>query len=216
MKKRIKIAPSLLSADYARLGEEIKEIEAFGADMLHIDVMDGHFVSNITIGAPVIKSIRKVSPIPFDVHLMVSDPCAFIDDFLDAGADIITVHFECSDNPAFLYEAIKKIKARGKRVGVSLKPHTPTEAVFQFLDIIDMVLVMTVEPGFGGQGFMSDMLPKIAKIREKNQNIDIQVDGGINNKTAPLAKLSGANILVAGSYIFGAKDRRAAINSLRE
>ena len=216
MKKRIKIAPSLLSADYARLGEEIKEIEAFGADMLHIDVMDGHFVSNITIGAPVIKSIRKVSPIPFDVHLMVSDPCAFIDDFLDAGADIITVHFECSDNPAFLYEAIKKIKARGKRVGVSLKPHTPTEAVFQFLDIIDMVLVMTVEPGFGGQGFMSDMLPKIAKIREKNQNIDIQVDGRINNKTAPLAKLSGANILVAGSYIFGAKDRRAAINSLRE
>lgn len=216
MKKRIKIAPSLLSADYARLGEEIKEIEAFGADMLHIDVMDGHFVSNITIGAPVIKSIRKVSLIPFDVHLMVSDPCAFIDDFLDAGADIITVHFECSDNPAFLYEAIKKIKARGKRVGVSLKPHTPTEAVFQFLDIIDMVLVMTVEPGFGGQGFMSDMLPKIAKIREKNQNIDIQVDGGINNKTAPLAKLSGANILVAGSYIFGAKDRRAAINSLRE
>lgn len=216
MKKRIKIAPSLLSADYARLGEEIKEIEAFGADMLHIDVMDGHFVPNITIGAPVIKSIRKVSLIPFDVHLMVSDPCAFIDDFLDAGADIITVHFECSDNPAFLYEAIKKIKARGKRVGVSLKPHTPTEAVFQFLDIIDMVLVMTVEPGFGGQGFMSDMLPKIAKIREKNQNIDIQVDGGINNKTAPLAKLSGANILVAGSYIFGAKDRRAAINSLRE
>lgn len=216
MKKRIKIAPSLLSADYARLGEEIKEIEAFGADMLHIDVMDGHFVPNITIGAPVIKSIRKVSLIPFDVHLMISDPCAFIDDFLDAGADIITVHFECSDNPAFLYEAIKKIKARGKRVGVSLKPHTPTEAVFQFLDIIDMVLVMTVEPGFGGQGFMSDMLPKIAKIREKNQNIDIQVDGGINNKTAPLAKLSGANILVAGSYIFGAKDRRAAINSLRE
>lgn len=216
MKKRIKIAPSLLSADYARLGEEIKEIEAFGADMLHIDVMDGHFVPNITIGAPVIKSIRKVSLIPFDVHLMISEPCAFIDDFLDAGADIITVHFECSDNPAFLYEAIKKIKARGKRVGVSLKPHTPTEAVFQFLDIIDMVLVMTVEPGFGGQGFMSDMLPKIAKIREKNQNIDIQVDGGINNKTAPLAKLSGANILVAGSYIFGAKDRRAAINSLRE
>ena len=216
MKKRIKIAPSLLSADYARLGEEIKEIEAFGADMLHIDVMDGHFVPNITIGAPVIKSIRKVSLIPFDVHLMISDPCAFIDDFLDAGADIITVHFECSDNPAFLYEAIKKIKARGKRVGVSLKPHTPTEAVFQFLDIIDMVLVMTVEPGFGGQGFMNDMLPKIAKIREKNQNIDIQVDGGINNKTAPLAKLSGANILVAGSYIFGAKDRRAAINSLRE
>lgn len=216
MKKRIKIAPSLLSADYARLGDEIKEIEAFGADMLHIDVMDGHFVPNITIGAPVIKSIRKVSLIPFDVHLMISDPCAFIDDFLDAGADIITVHFECSDKPAFLYEAIKKIKARGKRVGVSLKPHTPPEAVFQFLDIIDMVLVMTVEPGFGGQEFMNDMLPKIAKIREKNQNIDIQVDGGINSETAAFAKSSGANILVAGSYIFGAKDRRAAINSLRE
>ncbi|HZJ75430.1 MAG TPA: ribulose-phosphate 3-epimerase, partial [Clostridia bacterium] len=121
-----------------------------------------------------------------------------------------------SDNPAFLYEAIKKIKAKQKKVGVSLKPHTPSSAVFQFLDIIDMVLVMTVEPGFGGQEFISDMLPKIAKIREKNQKIDIQVDGGINNKTAALATSSGANVLVAGSYIFGAKDRRAAINSLRE
>lgn len=216
MKNTIKIAPSLLSSDYARLGEEIKEIEAFGADMIHIDVMDGHFVPNITIGAPVIKSLRKVSPIPFDVHLMISNPCAFIDDFLDAGADIITVHFECSDNCAFLYKAIEKIKARGKRVGISLKPHTSPEAIFPFLDIIDMVLVMTVEPGFGGQDFISDMLPKIAKIREKNQSIDIQVDGGINNKTAALAKNSGANVLVAGSYIFGATDRRAAINSLRE
>ncbi|HZK21373.1 MAG TPA: ribulose-phosphate 3-epimerase [Oscillospiraceae bacterium] len=216
MKKPIKIAPSLLSADYAKLGKEIKEIESFGADMLHIDVMDGHFVPNITIGAPVIKSLRKVSNILFDVHLMVSDPYAFIDDFIDAGADIITVHFECSDDIDYMNKTIEKIKSQKVRAGVSIKPHTPPYAVFQFLDKIDMALVMTVEPGFGGQKFISSMLPKITKIREKDQQIDIQVDGGINSETAALSRSAGANILVAGSYIFGADDRRFAINSLRE
>ncbi len=212
MDKRIKISPSLLSCDYARLGEEIAELERLGADMLHIDVMDGHFVPNITLGAPIIKCLRKATGLCFDVHLMISDPLRFIDDFADAGADIITVHTECGC-PA---ESIKKIKEHGKSAALSIKPATPVEAVYPYLNELDMVLVMTVEPGFGGQRLIETTLPKIVQIRKRNPEIDIQVDGGINRDTAKLCKELGANVLVAGSYIFQAADRKRALDSLRE
>lgn len=216
MNKPIKIAPSILSADYSRLGEEIREIESLGADMLHIDVMDGHFVPNITIGAPVIRSLRKITKMCFDVHLMIAEPTAFIDDFIDAGADIITVHTECFGGMCSVDETIKQIKACGAKAALSIKPDTPAKAVFPFLDEIDMVLIMTVEPGFGGQKLIEATLPKITEILAKKPEINIQVDGGINAQTAKICREAGANILVAGSYIFGADDRRAAIDSLRE
>ncbi len=216
MERPIKISPSLLSCDYSRLKEEICEIEALGADMLHIDVMDGHFVPNITIGAPVVRSLRKVTNICFDVHLMITDPLLFIDDFVNAGANIITVHTECFGGSCPAKKAIEKIKSRGVKAALSLKPDTPAQCVFPFLDCIDMVLVMTVEPGFPGQDFKESVLPKITEIRLKNSDIDIQVDGGINAKTAKLCIQAGANVLVAGSYIFSASDRGAAIDSLRK
>ncbi|OQA50152.1 MAG: Ribulose-phosphate 3-epimerase [Firmicutes bacterium ADurb.Bin300] len=216
MERPIKISPSLLSCDYSKLKEEISEIEALGADMLHIDVMDGHFVPNITIGAPVVRSLRKVTNICFDVHLMITNPLLFVDDFADAGADIITVHTECFGGSCPAEKAIEKIKDRGVKAAFSLKPNTPAKSVFPFLDDIDMVLVMTVEPGFAGQDFKASVLPKITEIRMKKPDIDIQVDGGINDKTAKLCIQAGANVLVAGSYIFGASDRGAAIASLRK
>lgn len=211
----IKISPSILACDFSKIGEEIKKAENAGADMIHVDVMDGHFVPNISIGPPVIKKIRKATDLPFDVHLMISEPLRYIESFCEAGADSITFHIECGNTK----ETIQKIKSFGKRVALCVKPATPIESIFEYLDDIDMVLIMTVEPGFGGQSFMHDMLPKIRALREeitkRNLDCDIEVDGGINPQTAKLVIENGANVLVAGSAVFNAQNPGDMILSLR-
>ncbi len=212
----IKISPSILSCDYSKMGEEFKRMKDCGADWLHIDVMDGHFVPNITLGAPIVKCMRKCSDLVFDVHLMISDPKKYIPDFVKAGADIITFHVE-SDSP--VEETVDLIRSLGCKAALSVKPKTPVEVVFPYLDKLSMVLVMTVEPGFGGQSFMADMMDKVKLLRteceKRGLDTDIQVDGGINEKNAGLAVESGANVLVAGSAIFGSADPKATIASLR-
>lgn len=211
MSKKIIVAPSLLAADFSKLREEIQEVESYGAEYLHLDVMDGNFVPNISFGAPVISSIRKHSNLVFDVHLMVENPDRFIKDIADAGADVITVHAEATKH---LNRTIQLIKSYGKKVGVALNPSTPLDFIKYDLKDIDMVLIMTVNPGFGGQAFIERMLQKIRDLRSIDPNIDIQVDGGINNKTSKLVKEAGANILVAGSYLFKG-DYKQKIESLR-
>ena len=211
MSKKIIVAPSLLAADFSKLREEIQEVESHGAEYLHLDVMDGNFVPNISFGAPVISSIRKHSNLVFDVHLMVENPDRFIKDMVDAGADVITVHAEATKH---LNRTIQLIKSYGKKVGVALNPSTPLDVIKYDLKDIDMVLIMTVNPGFGGQAFIEGMLQKIRDLRSIDPNIDIQVDGGINNKTSKLVKEAGANILVAGSYLFKG-DYKQKIESLR-
>lgn len=211
MKKDIIVAPSLLAADFSKLKEEIQEVEKYGAKYLHLDVMDGAFVPNISFGAPVISAIRKHSNLVFDVHLMVENPDRFIKDFVDAGADIITVHVEATKH---LNRTIQLIKSYGKKVGVSLNPSTPIEMIKHDLKDLDMVLIMTVNPGFGGQAFIPSMLEKIKELREIAPNIDIEVDGGINAETGKLVKEAGANVLVAGSYVFSG-NYEEKINSLK-
>lgn len=210
---KILIAPSILSADFANLQLDISRIEEGGANWVHIDVMDGHFVPNLTIGAPVVKSLRKATTLPFDVHLMIENPWLYIDDFAKAGSDIITIHQEaCLDN---LSEVIAQIKSYGIKAGVSIKPNTSVDAIKDVLKDVDLVLVMSVEPGFGGQSFMSNSLSKIKEIRSLAPDLYIEVDGGINSETAKLVIQAGANVLVAGSSIYGAKDIKLAIESLK-
>lgn len=205
------IAPSILSADFSKLGQEIKDVEKAGADWIHVDVMDGHFVPNITIGPLVVKSIRPVTKLTFDVHLMIKQPQAYIESFAKAGSDIITFHSESEGDPR---EIIKQIRYYKKKAGISIKPKTDIGKIESLLSMVDMVLIMTVEPGFGGQDFMSDCLDKIQELRRIFKK-DIEVDGGINDMTARDCLEKGANALVAGSYIFGAKDYGLAIKKLR-
>jgi ribulose-phosphate 3-epimerase len=207
--QKIKIAPSILSADFSRLGEEIASIEPY-SDLIHVDVMDGHFVPNITIGAPVVRCIK--SKLPLDCHLMIEHPEQFIEDFAKAGAAGITVHQEVCPHLSRVIQQIKDLKVL---VGVSINPATPVEMLEEVVNDVDLVLIMSVNPGFGGQKFMEIALEKIAAIREMAPRVDIEVDGGINAETAKLCIEAGANILVAGSYIFGAQDRKKAIESLR-
>ncbi|MBR5773457.1 MAG: ribulose-phosphate 3-epimerase [Clostridia bacterium] len=213
----IKIAPSMLSCDFARFGDETARMENEGADLIHMDVMDAHFVPNLTFGAPIIKKMRSYSKLPFDVHLMISDPLKYAEDFAKAGADIITFHIE-SDSP--VSETIDKIRSLGVKAALSVKPKTPVEEVFPYLDRLDMVLIMTVEPGFGGQSFMEDMMPKVRALREeitrRGLDIDIQVDGGISDKTIATAAANGANVFVAGSALFGAPDSREMMATLKK
>lgn len=203
MAQNIKISPSILSADFSILGDEIKNLEKAGADLIHVDVMDGHFVPNITMGPPIIKAIRKCTKLPFDVHLMISPVEKYIKAFADAGSDIITLHPEATDN---LKRAIQTVKSHGKKAGVSLNPKTPISALIDVINDIDLILIMSVNPGFAGQSFMSEVLPKVSELRkminDKKLKIDIEIDGGINFETAPLAVKAGANILVSGTTIF--------------
>ena len=203
MAQNIKISPSILSADFSILGDEIKSLEKAGADLIHVDVMDGHFVQNITMGPPIIKMIRKCTKLPFDVHLMISPVEKYIKAFADAGSDIITIHPEATDN---LKRAVSTIKSLGKKAGVSLNPKTPISALMDVINDIDLILVMSVNPGFAGQSFMAEVLPKVSELRkminDKKLKIDIEIDGGINFETAPLAVKAGANILVSGTTIF--------------
>jgi len=201
--KKIKISPSILSADFSQLGNEIKRLEDGGADMIHVDVMDGHFVPNLTIGPPVIKALRNYTKLPFDVHLMIAPVHKYIKNYAEAGADIITIHPEATDN---LKESINHIKELGKKVGVSLNPNTKIDILKEFLNEINLVLIMSVHPGFGGQKFMPEVLQKIKELKkikdQQNLNFDIEVDGGINFDNSKLAIEAGANILVSGTTIF--------------
>lgn len=212
----IKVSPSVLACDLSRLLEEVKSIESAGADMVHLDVMDGMFVTNISFGLPVISSLRKHVDIFFDVHLMIEKPERYVERFANAGADLITFHYEATEDPRSTLELIRKA---GKKAGISVKPHTPIEVVYPLLNMCDLVLIMTVEPGYGGQAFIPEMLEKIsalkAEIKSRGVTVDIQVDGGINAETAKLVKAAGADNLVAGSYVFKEENRRGAIDSLR-
>ena len=203
MAQNIKISPSILSADFSILGDEIKNLEKAGADLIHIDVMDGHFVPNITMGPPIIKQIRKCTKLPFDVHLMISPVEKYIKAFADAGSDIITLHPEATDN---LKRAVQTVKSFGKKAGVSLNPKTPISALMDVINDIDLILIMSVNPGFAGQSFMGEVLPKVTELRkminDRKLKIDIEIDGGINFETAALAVKAGANILVSGTTIF--------------
>ncbi len=210
---KVIISPSILSADFANLERDIKRVEKAGADWLHVDVMDGHFVPNITIGVPVVKSIKKVASIPLDVHLMIENPEKYIEPFAKAGADILTFHYEAVQDVKGIIDLIKSF---GVKAGMSIKPKTNAEEVIQYLNDLDLLLVMTVEPGFGGQSFMSDCADKLPIIKQNaKDNLIIQVDGGINAETAKICTSKGANSLVAGNYVYNSQDIQKAIESLR-
>ncbi|MCY8497317.1 ribulose-phosphate 3-epimerase [Bacillus atrophaeus] len=213
----IKVAPSILSADFASLGKEIKDVEQGGADYIHIDVMDGHFVPNITIGPLIVEAVRPVTELPLDVHLMIEEPDRYIPAFAKAGADVISVHAEACPH---LHRTIQLIKEHGVKAGVVLNPHTPVDMIKHVIEELDLVLLMTVNPGFGGQKFIHSVLAKISEVRRladvKGKNeILIEVDGGVNKETAPLCIEAGANLLVAGSAIYGQNDRKKAISDIR-
>ena len=212
------IAPSILSADFANLERDIRDIENNGADWVHVDVMDGNFVPNISIGIPVVKALRPVTSLPLDVHLMIDRPGRYVEEFIKAGADWLTVHLE-ADQPQNILDCLDRIHALGCKAAVSLKPKTPAEAAIPYLANCDMVLVMTVEPGFGGQKFMADMMPKVKKLRqlldERNPACLIEVDGGVDGETCRVCKQSGAQVLVAGSAYFKAPDRAAFVKTVQ-
>ena len=213
------ISPSILAADFANLERDIRNIEEMGSDFVHVDVMDGIFVPNISIGIPVVKAIRPVTKLPLDVHLMIDRPVRYVEEFVKAGADFVTVHVE-ADQPQNTLEALDKIHALGWKAGIVLKPRTPAEAAIPYLEKCDMVLLMTVEPGFGGQKFMADMMPKVKRIREMLDKVNpdclLEVDGGVDAETCGICKESGANVLVAGSAYFKSPDRAAFVKLLQE
>ena len=208
----IKVAPSILSADFVNLERDIRALGPAGADYVHVDVMDGLFVPNLTIGLPVVKAISRISPLPLDVHLMIDRPLRYAERFCEAGADVLTLHVE-ADTPEHTREALETIRACGKKAGLSLKPGTPAEAALPYLELCDLILVMTVEPGFGGQKFMADVMPKLKTLRRwldgKNPGCELEVDGGVNAETARICRENGANVLVAGSAWFKAPDPAA-------
>ncbi len=212
----IKIAPSILSADFSKLGEEIKDVEQGGADYIHIDVMDGHFVPNITIGPLVVEAIRPITKLPLDVHLMIENADQYVEAFAKAGADFITVHVEACRH---LHRTIHHIKSLGVKAGVVLNPATPVESILPIIDDVDMVLLMTVNPGFGGQKFIHSVLPKIRQVKDlalsRNLDLEIEVDGGVNEETAKLCVEAGANVLVAGSAVYNKQDRGQVISALK-
>ncbi|MEE9509670.1 MAG: ribulose-phosphate 3-epimerase [Candidatus Bathyarchaeia archaeon] len=213
----LKVAPSILAADFKRLGEEVRRVEEAGADLLHIDVMDGHFVPNLSMGPMIVKSLRAITDLPFSVHLMVEKPERFIQPFINAGADILTLHIESSHN---VYTQIQTIKNLGKKAGIALNPLTPLCSIQYLLEDLDMILLMSVDPGFGGQSFISNVLPKIRQARqmidELGLGIDLAVDGGVNERTAPSVVNAGANVLVMGSAIFHKNDVGNALNNIRK
>lgn len=213
MSRRIQLSPSILSADFSDLRKELKAAEAGQADWVHIDVMDGHFVPNITVGPFVVEAIKRTTRLPLDVHLMIENPLRYAEAFAKAGADVLTVHLEACPN---LKEAIAAIRRFGARPGVSLKPKSSLESLLPHLDHIDWVLLMTVEPGFSGQEFMEEVLPKVSRLRQTAPNIDIEVDGGINQETAPRAVAAGANVLVAGHAIYHSQNSATALLELRK
>jgi ribulose-phosphate 3-epimerase len=213
----VKLAPSILAADFARLGEQVAEAEQAGADRIHVDVMDGHFVPNLSMGAPIVASLRRVTHLPLEIHLMISDPDFFLDEFVEAGSDSFLVHWEGNAN---LHRTIQRIKALGKRAGVVINPATPAAVLEEILQDVEQVLIMTVNPGFGHQHFLPTTLPKIRRVRQMIEQYklgcDVEVDGGIDAETAPLAAAAGANVLVAGTAIFGESEGVAeAMNRLR-
>ena len=213
-----KLAPSILSADFANLERDIHNIEDNGADWVHVDIMDGIFVPNISIGIPVVAALRKVTDLPLDVHLMIDRPVRYVEEFVKAGADYVTIHVE-ADQPQNTLDALDKIRALGCKAGIVLKPKTPVEAAIPYLEKCDLILVMTVEPGFGGQSFMADQMPKVAQLREWMDDINpdclIEVDGGVDAGTCTVCKEAGADVLVAGSAYFKAADRAAFVKTIQ-
>lgn len=214
----IKVAPSILSADFVNLERDIRKLSETGVDYVHVDVMDGIFVPNITIGIPVVAAIHRISGLPLDVHLMIDRPLRYVEQFCKAGSDLLTVHVE-ADTEENTLEALKKIRANGVRAAVSIKPNTPAEAVLPFLPLCDLILMMTVEPGFGGQAFMEHLMPKLRQLRvyidAQNPACELEVDGGVNEKTAMICRENGANVLVAGSAYFKAADPAAFVRALK-